>query len=124
MEEALAEIARGLPGVKIDTPRLPAACAIRGARQPAPPPAAGAILLVVAGALLRSWRGTIVLIAGVALSLLATVTVLHVAGITLNMMILGLLVALAVVIGEVIVDVDRIMGRLRSGTGNPLSRSS
>jgi CzcA family heavy metal efflux pump len=116
VEQALRELAQGLPGVKIDTSVFRLASYIEdsvanliGALL------AGAILVVlVAGALRRSWRSALILVVNIPLSLMVAVIALYMAGATLNTMIsAGLLVALAVVIDDAIVDVDRVMGRLR-----------
>jgi Cu/Ag efflux pump CusA len=116
VEAALAEVARGLPGVKIDAHVYRLASYIDDALGNLLRAllAAAGLAVVVAGVLLRSGRGALVLVVAVALSLAAALLVLRAANVTLNMMIgAGLLVALAVVVDDVIVDIDRILERLR-----------
>jgi Cu/Ag efflux pump CusA len=122
VEEALSELARGLPGVKIDTSVFRLASYIEDSlANLAGALFAGAILLVlVAGTLLRSWRSAIVLVVAIPLSLMGAVMVLFMTGATLNMMILaGLLVALAVIIDDAIVDIAALMDGCESGRRGP-----
>jgi CzcA family heavy metal efflux pump len=69
-----------------------------------------------------NWRATLISFVAIPLSLLAALFVLYLRGATLNAMVLaGLVIALGVVIDDAIVDVDRIVHRLRQnrGEGSP-----
>jgi CzcA family heavy metal efflux pump len=70
------------------------------------------------------WRAAVVSLVAIPVSLIAALIVLHLRGATLNTMVLaGLVVALAIVIDEAIVDVDRFVQRLRQNQAedNPKS---
>lgn len=124
VEQALAELSRGLPGVKIDATVFRLASYIEEAMwHLGLAAAAGAILLVlVAGAFFFHWRSALIVAIAVPLSLLAALATLQLAGATLNTMILaGLFVALGVVIDDTIVDVDRLRSRLREPRAAGLS---
>jgi CzcA family heavy metal efflux pump len=117
VEQALAELSRGLPGVKIDATVFRLASYIEESMwHLAAAAAAGVILLVlVTGAFFFHWRSALIVAIAVPLSLLAALAALQLAGATLNTMILaGLFVALGVVIDDAIVDVDRLRNRLRA----------
>jgi len=73
-------------------------------------------VLIILGLLVFqwNWRATLVSIIAIPLSLIAALSVLYLRGETLNTMVLvGLAVALGVVIDEAIIDIDRILTRLR-----------
>ncbi len=121
VEAALDELARGLPGVTIDTSVFRLASYLHdSAINLAGAIAAGALLLaLVTGALLRSWRSALILLGVVTVSLVAGMIVLYQAEVTFNAMVFaGLVVALAVVIDEVLVDTNRIVARLRARGAN------
>ena len=110
VETAIAELARGLPGVKIDTTVFRLASYIEASTTNVGwAMLAGALLaIVVALLLLQSWHSALIVAVATALSLLAALTVLQLSGVTFNtMMLAGLVVALAVVIDEAVADVDR-----------------
>ena len=116
VEQALAELSRGLPGVKIDATVFRLASYIEESMwHLGLAAAAGAVLLaLVAGAFFFHWRSALIVVIVVPLSLLAALVVLQLSGATLNTMILaGLFVALGAVIDDAIVDVDRLRNRLR-----------
>ena len=116
VEKALAELSHGLPGATIDATVFRLASYIEDSMSNvARALAAGALLLIlVVGAFLFSWRSALVSAVAVSLSVLGAVVALHLTGATMNVMILaGLLVALGVVIDEAVVDVQRVMVRLR-----------
>jgi CzcA family heavy metal efflux pump len=71
-----------------------------------------------------SWRASLINFVAIPLSLLAAMFVLYQRGATLNAMVLaGMAVALGIVIDDAIIDVDRIMYRLRQNgqDGSPRS---
>jgi CzcA family heavy metal efflux pump len=72
------------------------------------------LIVLVLFAFRWSWRATLISLVAILLSLLAALFVLYQRGATLNAMVLaGLVIALGVVIDDAIIDVDRIMHRLR-----------
>ncbi len=116
VEQALKELHRGLPGVKIDASVFRLASYIEDSIfNLIQAIIIGAILVVlVIGAFLFNWRTALVSLVSIPLSLLAAVIVLDMTGATINTMILaGLIVALGVVIDDAIVGVERLMTRLR-----------
>ncbi len=74
----------------------------------------GLLVIFVFGAFLFNWRSALVSVVSIPASLLAALIVLNLAGVTINTMILaGLIVALGVIIDDAVVDVEKMMGRLR-----------
>ncbi|HEY0424984.1 MAG TPA: efflux RND transporter permease subunit, partial [Rhodopila sp.] len=74
--------------------------------------------VVALGALLGSWRATVVAAVSIAVSLAAAVLVFYVRGINLNMMMIaGLLMAVAAVVDDAIADADNAVRRLRETGG-------
>jgi CzcA family heavy metal efflux pump len=74
-----------------------------------------ALLLVT----LRDWRGALVSFSAIPLALLTTVWILEALGMSLNTMTLGgLVVALGVVVDDAVIDVENILRRRRTVTGN------
>src|SRR5436309_1849316 len=125
VEQALAELKRGLPGVKVDSTVFRLASYIEDSIANLAYALAAAALLVVAviGVLVYSWRTALIAAIAIPLSLLAALLALQLAGATLNSMILaGMIVALGVVIDDAVVDAERIMQRLEAR--NPGSDAS
>jgi Cu/Ag efflux pump CusA len=119
VDQALAELRRGLPGVEIDASVFRLASYVSSSiGNLAKAIAIGALLLVLAiGAFLWNWRSALIAAIAIPLSLLAAVIVLQVTGTTLNTMILaGLTIALCVVIDDAIVDVEKVVRRLAART--------
>jgi CzcA family heavy metal efflux pump len=117
VEQALAELKRGLPGVEIDASAFRLASYIEDSIENlAQTMLVGAILaFLVIGAFLFNWRTALISIVSIALSLIAAAVVLQQSGQSMNTMVLtGLLLALAVIIDDAVVDVDRLMKRLRA----------
>jgi CzcA family heavy metal efflux pump len=116
VEAALAELKRGLPGVEIDANAYRLASYIEDSISNLFwALVIGAILvLLVVGAFLFNWRSALIAVVSIALALVAAVMALQLTGATLNTMILaGLVVALGVIIDDALVDVDKLMKRLR-----------
>ncbi len=116
VEQALAELQRGLPGVEIDPTVFRLASYIEDSiANLILAMVIGAVLVVlVIGAFLANWRSALVSFVSIPLSLLAAVIVLQLTGATINTMILaGLVIALGVVIDDAVVDVARLIRRLR-----------
>jgi len=119
VELALAELGRGLPGVEIDTGLFRLASYVEDSIDNLTVVIVIGLLLVmlVIGAFLFDWRSAIVSVVSITLSVLASAIALHLTGATINTMILaGLVLALAVVIDDAVVDQERILQRLRGRT--------
>jgi CzcA family heavy metal efflux pump len=117
VDQALAELSRGLPGVDINTQVFRLASYVGASiSNLAAAIVIGAVLVVLTiGAFLFDWRSALISGVSIVVSLLAAVAVLQLAGTTINTMILaGLLVALSVIIGDVVVDTDLLRERLRN----------
>ncbi len=127
VEEALVELRRGLPGVKLETAGFRLASYIgESIENLSTALIIGAILVVLAiGAFLFNWRTALVSLVSIPVSLFTAVLVLDWMGATLNTMVLaGLVVALGVVIDDVIVGSERFMEKLRGrseGDGSTVS---
>ncbi|RJP19925.1 MAG: efflux RND transporter permease subunit [Deltaproteobacteria bacterium] len=116
VEQALAELHRGLPGVEIHPDIFRLASYVEDSMDNLTRAILiGAILMIsVVGVFLFDWRSTLVSVVSIPISILAAVITLHLAGTTINTMILaGLVVALAVVVDDAIVDVETLTRRLR-----------
>lgn len=116
VEQALAEMKLGLPGVQIDGTVFRLASYIEDSiSNLSQALAIGAVLvLIIVAAFFANWRSAVIAVVTIPVSLIAAVAALQLTGATLNTMILaGLVVALGVVIDDAIVDVDRLMRRLR-----------
>jgi CzcA family heavy metal efflux pump len=82
------------------------------------------LVVLVLFAFFWRWRAALISLVAIPVSLLAALLVLHLRGATLNAMVLaGLVIALGAVIDDAIIDVDRVMQRLRKNqrAGNPHS---
>lgn len=109
VDTAIAELSRGLPGVKINSSVFRLASYIESSMMNLRTIAlaGGVLALVVALLTLGSWRRAVVVVVTAVASMFTAITVLQVAGATLNaMMLSGLIVALAVVIDDVVAHVD------------------
>src|ERR1700722_15357658 len=82
--------------------------------------AIGAILVVALLLItLRDWRGALVSFSAIPLALLTTVWILEAWGLSLNTMTLGgLVVALGVVVDDAVIDVENILRRRRTASGD------
>jgi CzcA family heavy metal efflux pump len=122
VDQALAELGRGLPGVTVDANVFRLASYVEDSVTNLTQAIAigGVLAMLVIGAILFNWRSALISITTITLSLLAAVIALHLTGSTINTMILaGLLVALSVIIDDVVVDVNTLLERLR--TRSPFS---
>jgi CzcA family heavy metal efflux pump len=128
VEAALAELRPGMTGIDVDTAIYrPASFIDRATGNLSSAIFIAAVLAIVAlGALLGSWRTTLVAAASIALSLAAAASVFYLRGVNLNMMVVaGLLMAIAAVVDDAIVDADNILRRLceaRAGKARPIWR--
>jgi Cu/Ag efflux pump CusA len=116
VEEALDQLRPGLSGITIDTSLYRPASFIETATHNLTLALVVGLVLVVLliGLFLFDWRAALIGLVTVPLSLVAAVLVLDLRGATFNTMVLaGLVVALAVVVDDAIVDVDNLKRRLR-----------
>jgi CzcA family heavy metal efflux pump len=116
VEAALAELRPGMTGIDVDTAIYrPASFIERATSNLSTASLIAAILAVVAlSALLGSWRATLVAATSITLSLVAAAWVFYWRGTNFNMMVIaGLLVAIAAVVDDAIVDAENIFARLR-----------
>ena len=108
VEQALSELKRGLPGIKVESTVFRLADYVEDSvfnLNRSLVIAAALVVLVIAG-FMTNWRSAVVAAVSLPVSLLAAVLALRLTGTTLNTMILtGLVVALGVVIDSAVVDV-------------------
>src|SRR5215213_2467141 len=119
VDEALEALGPGLPGVQFDSSLFrPATFIEMAVANLSQALIIGAILMVlVLGIFMYGWRTALISLLVVAISLAAALTVLYLRGATLNSMVLaGLVIALAIIIDEAVVDVENIMQRLRQNS--------
>ncbi len=116
VEQAMAEMGPGLPGIDVDTTIFRPATFIQqsiGNLRTAMLWGIGLVVLILV-AFLFEWRTAFISLIAIPLSLVAAVLVLDAAGATVNVMVLaGLVVAIGVVVDDAIIDVENIVRRLR-----------
>jgi CzcA family heavy metal efflux pump len=128
VDQALAELSRGLPGVAIDANVFRLASYVEDSIDNLATAIiiGGVLVMLVVGAFLFDWRSALISFVAMALSLLAAVTALHLTGATINTMVLaGLVGAAGVIIDDAVVDVETLMERLRArdpAAGVPVMR--
>lgn len=117
VDMALAELQRGLPGVKVDSSVFRLASYVNDSIFNITRAIAigGVLAILVIGAFMFNWRSALISVVSIMLALLAALMALHVAKATINTMILaGLVIALSVVIDDVVVNVNTLLERLRA----------
>ena len=127
VEQAMAEMAPGLPGIEVDTTIFRPATFIEQSLENLTRALLLGILLVtlIIVAFLFEWRTAFISLIAIPLSLVAAVLVLDAAGVTLNVMVLaGLVVAIGVVVDDAIIDVENIVRRLREARALGLGKST
>ena len=116
VEQAMAEMAPGLPGIAYDTTIFRPATFIEQSIENlrlALLIGIGLVVLIIV-AFLFEWRTAFISLIAIPLSLVAALLVLDWAGATVNVMVLaGLVVAIGVVVDDAIIDVENIVRRLR-----------
>ncbi len=125
VEEALAALRPGLPGVEFDSSLFRPATFIEQAMDNLSQTLLIAALLVMLllAAFLYGWRTALISLVTIIVSLFAALLVLYLRGSTLNVMVLaGLVVALGIVIDDAVVDIDHVLRHLRRNraAANPL----
>ena len=116
VEAALRELSPGMEGIEVDTTIYRPASFIERATKNLAAGVIIAYLLVVAalGVLLGSWRAALIAALVIPSSVLAAGWVFQLRGENIDMMIVaGLMLAVAVIVDDAILDVDNIMRRLR-----------
>ncbi len=116
VEEALAAMAPGLKGIEIDSTIFRPANYIEAAfgNLNTAVIIATILILIVLGAFFFNWRTMLISLITIPLSLVTAGLVLYLRGEIFNMMILaGLVIALGVIVGNAVVDVENIARRLR-----------
>jgi Cu/Ag efflux pump CusA len=116
VEEAIAELQPGLPGIDIDTTIFRPADFIQVALDNLTKALIiGCVLvMLVLAAFLFEWRTALISLIAIPLSLVAGAVVLYARGATINTMILaGFVIAIGVVVDDAIIDVENIVRRLR-----------
>ncbi|MDR6854438.1 efflux RND transporter permease subunit [Variovorax guangxiensis] len=129
VEEALAALKPGLPGIEIDSTIFrPATFIELSMANLMQALIIGCLLVVIVlCAFLYEWRVALISIVAIPLSLVAAGVVLHRMGATINTMVLaGFIVALGDVVDDAIIDVENIVRRLRqhrqAGSGKSTAR--
>jgi Cu/Ag efflux pump CusA len=116
VEQSLAALQPGLPGVEFDATLFRPASYIEMALANLTRSLviAAVLIVLVLGVFLYGWRTALISLAAIVVSLFAAMFVLYLRGATLNSMVLaGLVIALGIVIDDAVVDVQNIMRRLR-----------
>jgi len=127
VEQALAELGPGLPGMEIDTNVFRPATFIETAIHNLRLASVIGILLVafVLLAFLLSWRTALITIVTVPVSLLAGAAVLSATNASLNVVTAtGLVIAISAVVCAAVADVQTILDRLRAARGSGTSQAS
>lgn len=125
LEDALDQLRPGLSGVRIDSSIFRPATYIReGIDNLALALMIGAVLAVLAlAAFLFRWRSVLISAIAIPVSLVTALLVLDLTGATMNALVAaGLLVAIAVVVDDAVIDVENAGRRLRArreGEGGP-----
>ena len=116
VEDALAELRPGLPGLEMDPTIFRPADFIQVALDNLTRALLlGCVLvMLVLAAFLFEWRTALISLVAIPLSLVAAGLVLHLRGATINTMILaGFVIAIGVVVDDAIIDVENIVRRFR-----------
>jgi CzcA family heavy metal efflux pump len=116
VEEALVELAPGLPGFVIDAEIFrPATFVEESISNLSKAIFLGAILMILMLSLfLYEWRTALISVVAIPLSLVAAGLVLHLRGATINTMILaGMVIALGDIVDDAIIDIENVVRRLR-----------
>lgn len=116
VEEALAAMAPGLTGIEVDTTLFRPANYVELASKNLSSMATIAFVLVAIAlvAFYMGWRNLLISLIAIPLSLVIAALVMYLRGATMNAVLLaGLVMALAVIVDDAIIDVENIARRLR-----------
>ncbi len=126
VEDAIDELAPGLPNVDVDTTIFrPASFVELAIDNLTDALVLGSLFVVFVLVLfLYSWRSALISLVTIPISLIASMLVLHWRGTTINTMVLaGFIIALGAVVDDAIVDTENIVRRLREYRRAPDHRS-
>lgn len=124
VEKALEELQGGLPGVQINSNVFRLASYVDESMANLFSAVVIGLILVclILLAFLFNWRTALINFAAIPVSILAAVMVLQLSGATLNtMLIAGLVLGLAIIIDDAVVDVEKLTARLRDRQGSDAS---
>ncbi|MEO5884459.1 MAG: efflux RND transporter permease subunit [Candidatus Limnocylindrales bacterium] len=127
IDEALAELAPGLPGITVDaTIFRPASFIDQALSNLSNALLLGSLLVFAVLVLfLFEWRTALISLVAIPLSLMAATMVLYAFNVTINTMILaGLVISVGVVVDDAIIDVENITRRLRQARLEGSTRST
>ena len=127
VDEVLRELQPGLPGVTIDTSVYRQASFIDEEVGTLGVAALIALLLIVAlfGGFFRSWRTALISLITIPVSLTAAALVLDLRGTGMNTMVLaGMVLALAVIVGDVAEDLNGIVSAANAAAGKHGGRAA
>ena len=127
VEDAMAELQPGLPGIEVDTTIFRPATFIEQSIDNLKTAMYLGILLValIIIAFLFEWRTAFISLIAIPLSLVSALLVLDVRGTTVNVMVLaGLVVSIGVVVDDAIIDVENIVRRLRQARAEGSDKST
>ncbi len=116
VEEALAELEPGLPGIEIDAEIFrPATFIEQSIENLSGAIYLGAVLMVlILGLFLYEWRTALISVVAIPLSLIVAGFVLYLRGATINTMVLaGFVIALGAIVDDAIIDIENVVRRLR-----------
>jgi len=116
VEEALAELEPGLPGIDIDTSLFRPASFIDMALDNLTTTLLICVILAALAlfAFFANWRSGLISLVAILMSLVAAGIVLYLLGSSMNAIVMaGLAIAIGVVVDDAIIDVENIMRRLR-----------
>lgn len=127
IEEALAALRPGLPGIEIDSTIFrPATFIEQSISNLTFALIIGSVLVVfILGAFLFEWRVAVISLIAIPLSLMTAGIVLYFQGATVNTMVLaGFIVALGSLVDDAVIDVENILRRLRENRASAAPRST
>ena len=127
VEDAIAEMRPGLPGIEIDTTIFrPASFIEESIDNLKMALIIGSILVVIViAAFLFEWRAALISLVAMPLSVVAAGLVLYWRGQTINVMVLaGIVIALGVIVDDAIIDVENIVRRLRQHRADGSDKST
>jgi CzcA family heavy metal efflux pump len=127
IEEAMAELAPGMPGIVVDSAIFrPASFIDQALSNLSNALLLGSLLVFAVLALfLFEWRTALISLVAIPLSLMAAAMVLYVRDVTINTMILaGFVISVGVVVDDAIIDIENITRRLRQARLERSDRST
>ena len=116
VEAALQELGRGMPGIDVDSHifRATAFADAAAANLKRASLIGTALLLLVLFGMHSNWRGAVVSMAAIAMSLIAVALVFYFRKASIDtMVLLGLVIALAALIDDAVNDVENVLAKLR-----------